>query len=100
MTNPMTRVNTKIKRVFKTTASVILIAAMAFTMGFGSGSTAYAAEAEEQNEVWAITIGDEEILYVDSEEAGKQVIEGLKNYYLSEGSTVVEDVYKRQVDRQ
>lgn len=90
MTNPMTRVNTKIKRVFKTTASVILIAAMAFTMGFGSGSTAYAAEAEEQNEVWAITIGDEEILYVDSEEAGKQVIEGLKNYYLSEGSTVVD----------
>ena len=90
MTNPMTRVNTKIKRVFKTTASVILIVMMTFVMVSGSGSTAYAAEADEPNEVWAITIGDEEILYVDSEEAGKQVIEGLKNYYLSEGSTVLD----------
>ncbi len=90
MTNPVTRVNTKIKRVFKTTASVILIVMMTFVMFSGSGSTAYAAEAGDQNEVWAITIGDEEILYVDSEEAGKQVIEGLKNYYLSEGSTVLD----------
>lgn len=90
MTNPLTRVNTKIKRVFKTTASVILIVVMAFAMSTIFDGGAYAAEEDGAGEVWAITIGDEEILYVDSEEAGKQVIEGLKNYYLSEGSTVLD----------
>lgn len=90
MTNDsMTRVSTKIKRVFKTTASVLLIAAMAFTMIFSSAGTSFAAE-RTTGELWAITIGDEEILYVDSEEAGMQVIEGLKNYYLSEGSNVLD----------
>ncbi|MGC2872571.1 C40 family peptidase [Ihubacter sp. rT4E-8] len=97
MTNPMTRVNTKIKRVFKTTASVILIALMTFVMVCGSGSGAYAAETESQNGNWAIIIGDEEILYVDSEEAGKQVIEGLKNYYLSEGSNVLDVQFDPQI---
>ena len=90
MTNPLTRVNTKIKRVFKTTASVILIVVMAFAMSTIFDGGAYAAEEDGAGEVWAITIGDEEILYVDSQEAGKQVIEGLKNYYLSEGSTVLD----------
>lgn len=93
----MTRVNTKIKRVFKTTASVILIALMTFVMVCGSGSGAYAAETESQNGNWAIIIGDEEILYVDSEEAGKQVIEGLKNYYLSEGSNVLDVQFDPQI---
>lgn len=89
MTNPLTRVNTKIKRVFQTTASVILIVAMALAMSSAFDGGAYAAEEEGAGEVWAITIGDEEVLYVDSEEAGQQVIEGLKNCYLSEGSTVL-----------
>lgn len=89
MTNPLTRVNTKIKRVFQTTASVILIVAMALAMSSVFDGGAYAAEEEGAGEVWAITIGDEEVLYVDSEEAGQQVIEGLKNCYLSEGSTVL-----------
>lgn len=89
MTNEsMTRVNTKFKRVFRATASVLLIAAMTFTMVLGSADRSYAAAA--QSEVWAVTIGDEEILYVDSEESGMQVIEGLKNYYLSKGSSVLD----------
>ena len=90
MTNEsMTRVNTKIKRVFKATASVLLIASMVFTTVFSTGSSSFAAE-NTTGEVWAVTIGDEEILYVDSEESGNQVIEGLKNYYLSEGSNVID----------
>lgn len=90
MTNEsMTRVNTKIKRVFKATASVLLIAAMVFTTVFSTSSRSFAAE-DTTGELWAVTIGDEEILYVDSEESGKQVIEGLKNYYLSEGSNVID----------
>lgn len=89
MTNEsMTRVNTKFKRVFRATASVLLIAAMTFTMVLGSAGKSYAASAS--GEVWAVTIGDEEILYVDSEVSGKQVIEGLKNYYLSKGSSVLD----------
>jgi len=89
MTNDsMTRVNTKFKRVFKATASVLLIAAMAFTMVLGSAGETYAATGTEEA-LWAVTIGDEEVLYVDSEESGLQVIEGLKNYYLSEGSNVL-----------
>ncbi|MGN0660018.1 MAG: C40 family peptidase [Emergencia sp.] len=89
MTNhSMTRVNTKIKRVFKTTASVFLIVMMTCASVFASDSAP--AAGEEQSQVWAITIGDEEILYVDSEETGMQVIEGLKNCYLTEGSTVID----------
>ena len=85
----MTRVNTKIKRVFKATASVLLIMSMIFTVVFGSAGAAYAAEQLE-TELWAVVIGDEEVLYVDSEESGRQVIEGLSNYYLSKGSNVLE----------
>ena len=70
---------------------------MTFVMVCGSGSGAYAAETESQNGNWAIIIGDEEILYVDSEEAGKQVIEGLKNYYLSEGSNVLDVQFDPQI---
>lgn len=89
MTNDlMTRVNTKFKRVFKATASVLLIAAMALTLVLGSAGETYAATGTEEA-LWAVTIGDEEVLYVDSEESGLQVIEGLKNYYLSEGSNVL-----------
>lgn len=84
MTNEVaTSVNTKFKRVFQATASVILTVVMTFTMVFGSAGNVYAADS---GELWAVVIGDEEILYVDSEESGLQVIEGLKNYYLSEGS--------------
>lgn len=85
------RVSTKIKRVFKASASVLLIAVMTLMMVVPSGGFAYADTVDRTaEEVWAITIGDEEILYVDSEEAGKQVIEGLKNYYLTKGSTVLD----------
>lgn len=84
------KVDTKIKRVFKTTASVLLIAMMTFVTLFGTSDITYADTVDRTaDEVWAITIGDEEVLYVDSEESGKQVVEGLKNYYLTEGSNVV-----------
>ena len=85
----MTRVNTKIKRVFKATASVLLIMSMMFTVVFGFTGTAHAADQFE-TELWAVVIGDEEVLYVDSEESANQVIEGLSNYYLSKGSNVLE----------
>ena len=90
MTDHSKVVNTKIKRVFKTTASVLLIVAMTFVFVLGSNNSAYASEAGPSGEIWAITIGDEEVLYVDSQESGYQVIEGLKNYYLTKGSTVLD----------
>lgn len=84
-------VDTKIKRVFKATASVLLIAVMTFAMMIPSSDFAFADTVDRAaNELWAITIGDEEVLYVDSEESGRQVIEGLKNYYLTEGATVLD----------
>lgn len=85
------RVNTKIKRVFRATASVLLIAMITFVAVFGTGEAAYADTIDRAaKEIWAITIGDEDILYVDSEESGKQVVEGLKNYYLTKGSNVLD----------
>lgn len=96
MTNHFqTGVNTKIKRVFKATASVLLIAVMAFAMLFSSSSYSFAAEGAD--ELWAITIGDEEVLYVDSQEAAEQVIEGLKDYYLTKGSTVLDVQFEPQI---
>ncbi len=90
MTDHSKPVNTKIKRVFKTTASVLLIVTMTFAMVLGSNHSAYATETAPSDEIWAITIGDEEVLYVDSQESGRQVIEGLKSCYLTEGSTVLD----------
>ena len=79
-------VDTKIKRVLKTTASVLFIAVLAFVMTLASGESTFAATGNA-GESWAITIGDEEVLYVDSEESANQVIEGLKDYYLTKGAT-------------
>lgn len=62
---------------------------MMFTVVFGFTGTAHAADQFE-TELWAVVIGDEEVLYVDSEESANQVIEGLSNYYLSKGSNVLE----------
>lgn len=92
----ITGVNTKIKRVFKATASVLLIATMAFVMLFSTSSNAFAADGET-NELWAITIGDEEVLYVDSQGSAEQVIEGLKNYYLTQGSSVLKVEFEPQI---
>ena len=89
-------VNTKIKRVFKATASVLLIAVMAFAMLFSSSNDSFAAEGSA-DELWAITIGDEDVLFVDSEESATQVIEGLKNYYLTQGSTVLDVQFEPQI---
>lgn len=89
MTNEvMTSVSTKIKRVFQATASVLLISVLVLTTVFGNAGVSYAASDAE--EIWAVVIGDEEVLYVDSEESGLQVIEGLKNCYLSQGSNVLD----------
>lgn len=89
-------VNTKIKRVFKATASVLLIAVMAFAMLFSSSNYSFAAEGSA-DELWAITIGDEDVLFVDSEESATQVIEGLKDYYLTQGSTVLDVQFEPQI---
>ncbi|MGF6375238.1 cell wall-associated NlpC family hydrolase [Clostridiales Family XIII bacterium PM5-7] len=88
--NFMTLISTKIKRVFKTTASVLLIAIMTFVFVFGGSAKAFAGTEGQNDELWAITIRDEVILYVNSQEAGNQVIEGLKESYLTEGSDVID----------
>jgi cell wall-associated NlpC family hydrolase/LysM repeat protein len=84
----MTTVNTKIKRVFSAIASIVFMGLLVMIVTAVSGSTAYGAAAGGQ--VWAVTVGNEQILYVDSKESGEQVIEGLKNYYLTEGSNVLD----------
>ena len=97
MTEHTQPVNTKIKRVFKATASVLLIVTMTFVTVLGSSRSAYATENAPSHEVWAITIGDEEILYVDSQESGHQVIEGLKNSYLTDGSNVLDVQFEPEI---
>lgn len=94
MTRNMTKVvDTKIKRVFETSASALLIAAMTIVMMFGTTSAVSADTAGS----WAITIGDEQVLYVDSYEEGQQVIEGLKDYYLTQGATVLDVQFNPEI---
>lgn len=88
--NFTTLISTKIKRVFKATASVILIVSMVFVMIFSAGGYAFAGTQGQSDELWAITVRDEVILYVNSEEEGKQVIEGLKQSYLTKGSEIID----------
>lgn len=91
-------VNTKIKRVLETTASVLIISTMILSLiPLLKPSYAYGAEDAKVQSMWALTIGDEEILYVDSEESAKKVIKGIKNYYLSKKSKVVNVAFDKEV---
>lgn len=91
MTNCNRRgVNTKIKRVFKTTASVFLTLIMTGVMIGGLAHVeAYGATSNESG-AWAIVIGDEEKAYVSSQKKGKQVIEGIETYYRTKDSALLE----------
>ena len=55
-------VNTKIKRVLETTASVLIISTMILSLiPLLKPSYAYGAEDAKVQSMWALTIGDEEI---------------------------------------
>lgn len=97
-------VDTKIKRVLTTTASVIIIATMILTLiPVLNPTNAYASEGGteagglQSESVWALKIGDEEILYVDSNESANQVIEGLRNYYLDKDAEIIEVIFDKEI---
>ncbi|MEG2011718.1 MAG: NlpC/P60 family protein [Anaerovoracaceae bacterium] len=97
-------VDTKIKRVLTTTASVIIIATMILTLiPVLNSANAYASDGGTEagnlqlESVWALKIGDEEILYVDSNESANQVIEGLRNYYLDKDAEIIEVIFDKEI---
>lgn len=90
-------VYTKIKRVFKTTASVFILVMMTFIMMNGIAQITVHGTTSTEDGAWAIVIGDEQKAYVGSKLEGEQVIEGIKNYYRTENSTVVDVVFTPEV---
>jgi len=81
---------TKIKRVFKTSASVLFILIMSMIMiGSLMQDDAYGTTDAESG-VWAIIVGDEELAYVASASDGEAVIEGIETYYLTKKATLLE----------
>jgi cell wall-associated NlpC family hydrolase len=51
---------------------------------------AVAANGEKVEDPWVVTIGEDEVYIVASEEDGKEIIKGVKEAYTTEGSEVVE----------
>lgn len=89
MTNALKRgVSTKIKRVFKATASLMLIFIISFSLVLEAECVDVYADTDSG--CWAIIVGDEEVVYVDSEKNSKAVIKGIEDYYRTEGTTLVE----------
>lgn len=60
-------------------------AALKFTTPY-----AIAMDGEKVTEPWSLTIGGEEAYVVASEKEGKEIIEGIKKAYATEGSNVLE----------
>lgn len=90
MTNQIDRrVDTKIKRVFNTTASVVISIVLAMVIWYSMGSCVY-ADADDNSGKCAIHIGSSNVLYVDSYEEGQQVIEQLQNQFIAKNSKVVD----------
>ncbi len=81
---------TKIKRVFKTSASVFFILIMSMLMVSSLMlEDAYGA-TDRETKAWAIIVGDEELTYVASEDDGEKVIEGMEDYYLTKKATLLD----------
>lgn len=88
--------DTKIKRVFKTTASMFMIIALAITMLTVSGLGANKAYAETSNSSssakYAVTIRDNSkttTLYIDSEKTPADIEVGIENYVKSKNTNVI-----------
>ena len=101
MTKLMAKVvNTKIKRVLTVAASVILIMAMVLALAPAFGAShVYGGtlDGADRPSLWAIEIGDLEIACLDSKKSAEAVIEGITNYYVSEGTDVVSVAYDQEI---
>jgi len=89
-------VDTKIKRVFKTTASMFMIIALAITMLTVSGlgaNKAYAGTSTSTSGVkYAVTIRDNSkttTLYIDSEKTPAEIKSGIESYVKAQNSSVI-----------
>lgn len=89
-------VNTKIKRVFNTTASVLITIAIAVLIWSGMGNCAY-ADTNDSSDRCAIHIGSSNVIYVDSYEEGQQVIEKLRKQYTARDSKVIDVTFSPEI---
>lgn len=97
MTNQGDRsVDTKIKRVFNTTASVLILIVFAVFIWCSLGNCVY-AETADKNGSCAIHIGSSNVLYVDSYGEGQQVIEQLQNQFIAKKSKVIDVTFEPEI---
>lgn len=85
----------KIFRKKKLEIAVTALAAVVIVLGVCASlkfTTPYALamDGEKVTEPWSVTIGDEEVFVVASEEDGKAIIKGIKEAYATEGAEVIE----------
>lgn len=91
MANCMQRgISTKIKRVFKTSASVFMMLVMSMVMISGLAQDSVYGTTNAEDGAWAIIVGDEELTYVGSKTDSKKVIDGIETYYVKKNSTLLD----------
>ncbi|MCR5482345.1 MAG: peptidoglycan DD-metalloendopeptidase family protein [Clostridia bacterium] len=91
---------TKRQRIIACAAAAGVIAAAVIAFALGAGSAPAAGDAEK-NAVdapdWVISIGGKDVVTVGSEKEAWEVFEGLKKYYVTDGSQVIDIAFSDEI---
>ncbi len=81
-------------------AGILAVAVIAFMLGAGGIGPADKAKEAYVTPDWVITIAGNDVVKVGSEKEAWEVFEGLKNYYVTDGSQIIEIGFSDEIKLQ
>lgn len=88
--------NKKLEIVVTALAVVVIVLGVSASLKFTT-PYALAMDGEKVTEPWAVTIGGEETFVVSSKEDGKEIINGIKEEYATDGAQVLDATLEPQI---